>query len=290
MTGADVTERKGLEDQLRQAQKLEAIGQLAAGIAHEINTPTQYTGDNLRFLKDSWESIAGFLNFCQSRAEAGKGPLSGEVLHDFETIHEKCDFPYLLEEVPNAINQSLEGLQRVAEIVRGMKEFSHPGSKEKVAVNLNRAIETTITVSRNEWKYCADLVTAFDENLPLVPCLVGGFNQVMLNLIVNASHAIAAVMAAMDPRDNHHHYPAARRMGRDPGGRHGHWYSEGIHSRVFEPFFTTKEVGKGTGQGLALAHAVIVGQHQGQIWFDSEVGKGSTFHIRLPLNTDSAVT
>ncbi len=292
VTGADVTERKGLEEQLRQAQKLEAIGQLAAGIAHEINTPTQYTGDNLRFLKDSWESIARFLNFCAIlRAEAGKGPLSGEVLQRFETIHEQCDFPYLLEEVPNAINQSLEGLQRVAKIVRGMKEFSHPGSKEKVAVNLNRAIETTITVSRNEWKYCADLVTAFDENLPLVPCLVSGFNQVMLNLIVNASHAIAAVNGGNGPKGTITVSTRRRAQWVEIGvADTGIGIPKEVRSRIFEPFFTTKEIGKGTGQGLALAHGVVVGQHQGQIWFDSEVGKGSTFHIRLPLNTDSAVT
>ena len=287
VTGADVTERKGLEVQLRQAQKLEAIGQLAAGIAHEINTPTQYTGDNIRFLKDSWASIAKFLNLCGVlRAEALEGDVSAETLQRFKNMHEQCDFPYLLKEIPNAIDQSQEGLQRVAKIIRGMKEFSHPGSKEKLAVNLNRAIETTITVSRNEWRYCADLVTAFDETLPLVPCLVGEFNQVMLNLIVNASHAIASAVGNNGTKGT---ITISTR-------RQGEWAEIGVadtgvgipkevHSRIFEPFFTTKEVGKGTGQGLALAHSVIVGQHQGQIWFESEMGKGTTFHIRLPLDT-----
>ncbi len=292
VTGADVTERKGLEEQLRQAQKLEAIGQLAAGIAHEINTPTQYTGDNIRFLKDSWGAIAEFLNLCGVLlAESLKGAISAETLQRFERMHEKCDFPYLLEEIPNAISQSQEGLQRVAQIVRGMKEFSHPGSKEKLAVNLNRTIETTITVSRNEWKYCADLVTDFDETLPLVPCLVGEFNQVMLNLIVNASHAIGIAVGHKGSKGT---ITVSTRRQED-------WAEIGVadtgvgiprevQSRIFEPFFTTKEVGKGTGQGLALAHTVIVGQHQGQIWFDSEVGRGSTFHIRLPLNSESAAT
>ncbi len=289
VTGADVTERKGLEDQLRQAQKLEAIGQLAAGIAHEINTPTQYTGDNLRFLKDSWDSIAEFLTFCQIVSqESLKGVVSAETLDHFETLHEKCDFPYLLKEIPHALDQSLEGLHRVAGIVRGMKEFSHPGSKEKRAVNLNRAIETTITVSRNEWKYCANLETAFDEALPLVPCLVGEFNQVILNLIINAGHAIAAV-----GNNGHKGTITITTLRQDEWAEirvadTGMGIPRDIHSRVFEPFFTTKEVGKGTGQGLALAHSVIVGQHQGQIWFDSEVGRGTTFHIRLPLDAGIA--
>jgi PAS domain S-box-containing protein len=292
VTGADVTERKGLEEQLRQAQKLEAIGQLAAGIAHEINTPTQYTGDNLRFLKDSWDSIAKFLDLCGSvRAEAALGTVSKDTMERFNSMHEQCDFSYLMQEIPNAITQSLEGLQRVTKIVRGMKEFSHPGSKEKIAVNLNRAIETTITVSRNEWKYCADLVTEFDESLPLVPCLVGEVNQVMLNLIVNASHAIGIAVQNSESKGT---ITISTR-------RHEEWAEvdvadtgvgipKEVQSRIFEPFFTTKEVGKGTGQGLAMAHTVIVGHHQGQIWFDSEVGHGATFHIRLPLNSETAVT
>lgn len=287
VTGADVTERKGLEEQLRQAQKLEAIGQLAAGIAHEINTPTQYTGDNLRFLKDSWAAIAEFLVLSGTvREELLADGVSEKTLHAFAGLHQKCDFPYLLKEVPNAIDQSLEGLQRVAKIVRGMKEFSHPGSKEKRAVNLNRAIETTITVSRNEWKYVADLVTAFDENLPLVPCLVGEFNQVMLNLIVNASHAIAS-RAGGNGTKGTITISTRRQEGWIEIGvaDTGAGIPKEVQSRIFEPFFTTKEVGKGTGQGLALAHSVIVNQHQGQIWFDSEVGRGTTFHIRLPLET-----
>ncbi len=290
VTGADITERKGLEEQLRQAQKLEAIGQLAAGIAHEINTPTQYTGDNIRFLKDSWDEIADFLTFCgEVREQAEEVPL--DLMRRFQVSFDKCDFPYLLKEIPHAIGQSLEGLQRVAKIVRGMKEFSHPGSKEKRAVDINKAIETTITVSRNEWKYSADLVTAFDNTLPLVPCHVGEFNQVILNLIVNASHAISTVA-----QENGHLGTITITTRRnenwalidvaDTGGG----IPEEIRSRIFEPFFTTKEVGKGTGQGLALAHSVIVNQHQGQIWFDSEVGKGSTFHIRLPLETGTAVS
>ena len=286
ITGADVTDRMVLELQLRQAQKLEGIGQLAAGIAHEINTPTQFVGDNIRFLKDSWGPVAEFLNFCGTmQSECAAGAVSPEHLQQFCELHQKCDLEYLSEHIPKAIDLSLEGVKRIAKIVKGFKEFSHPGSEEKQAINLNQAIETTISVARHEWKYCADVVTAFDADLPLVPCLVGEFNQVMLNLIVNSAHAISS---------------AAEKNGKGKGTitistrREGEWARIAvadtgagipmeIRSRVFEPFFTTKEVGKGTGQGLALAHAAIVNRHQGQLWFESEVGHGTTFFIRLPL-------
>jgi PAS domain S-box-containing protein len=293
VTGEDITRRKHLEDQLRQAQKLEAIGQLAAGIAHEINTPTQYVGDNTRFLKESWDGIAEFLNFCGVvRQEALDGAVPAASMRQFEQLYEKCDFDYLLKEIPRAIDQSLEGLQRVSHIVRGMKEFSHPGTEDKRAVDLNKAIETTITVSRHEWKYCAEVVTEFDYTLPLVPCLVGEFNQVILNVIINAAHAIAAVLG---PNTD------AKGTIRITTRRDGPWAQvsisdtgagipEEIRLRVFEPFFTTKEVGKGTGQGLALAHSVIVNRHQGEIWFDTEPGRGTTFFIRLPLDIGVAVT
>ncbi len=292
ITGADVTERMVLELQLRQAQKLEGIGQLAAGIAHEINTPTQFVGDNIRFLKDSWGPVAEFMTFCGTmQAESAPGSVSSERLQQFCELHKKCDLEYLSEHIPKAIDLSLEGVKRIAKIVKGFKEFSHPGSEEKQAINLNQAIETTISVARHEWKYCAELVTAFDADLPLVPCLVGEFNQVILNLIVNSAHAISN---------------AAEKNGNGKGTitistrQEGDWariavadtgagIPTEIRARVFEPFFTTKEVGKGTGQGLALAHAAIVKRHQGQLWFESELGQGTTFFIRLPLGTGALV-
>jgi PAS domain S-box-containing protein len=293
ITGADVTDRMVLELQLRQAQKLEGIGQLAAGIAHEINTPTQFVGDNIRFLKDSWGPVAEFMNFCGTiQAECATGPASPEHLQQFCELHRKCDLEYLSEHIPKAIDLCLEGVKRIAKIVKGFKEFSHPGSEEKQTINLNQAIETTISVARHEWKYCAELVTAFDGDLPPVPCLVGEFNQVILNLIVNSAHAISN---------------AAEKNGKGKGTitistrREGEWARIAvtdtgagipveIRSRVFEPFFTTKEVGKGTGQGLALAHAAIVKRHQGQLWFESELGTGTTFFIRLPLEAGAQVS
>jgi two-component system, NtrC family, sensor kinase len=286
--GADTTERKALEEQLRQAQKLEAIGQLAAGIAHEINTPTQFVGDNTTFVKDSWDSISQLIEEARKiRKEAASGALSADGLAHFEKIWKSSDFDYLQLEIPRAIDQSLEGIRRVANIVKAMKEFSHPGSEDKKAIDINHAIETTITVARNEWRYVADVRTSFAGDLPFVPCLAGEFNQAILNLIINAAHAIVDVVG-----------DGSKRKGviTISTRRDGDWAEisiedtgtgipEAIKSRIFEPFFTTKDVGRGTGQGLTLAHAAIVKKHGGKIWFASEEGKGTTFFIRLPLSS-----
>jgi PAS domain S-box-containing protein len=272
----DITERKRVEEslreserQLRLAQKLESIGQLAAGIAHEINTPVQYIGDNTQFLSSAFQDLLLVIE--------QHPPAAGDVTAN-------VDIPYLRIEIPNAIAQMQEGVDRVAKIVRAMKRFSHPGPADKVPVDIHQAIESTILVSRNEWKYVADLTTDFDPEMPPVPCIVGEFNQVILNLIVNATHAIADVVKksggkgaiAIATRKNGEF--AEIRVSDTGGG-----IPKAIRARIFDPFFTTKEVGKGTGQGLAIAHSVIVQKHRGTIHFESEMGKGTTFIIQLPL-------
>jgi len=286
ITGADITERRHLEEQLRQAQKLEAIGQLAAGIAHEINTPTQYVGDNTTFVKQSWPGISEMARAAQRAAqESATGSLSSETAVRLRQCVEKADLEYLLEEIPRAIDQSLEGVQRVAKIVHAMKEFSHPGLEEKCLLDINRAIETTVTVARNEWKYVSDVVTELDPALPRVPCHGGEFNQVILNLLINAAYAIRQVVG--DGSNGKGKIVIATREDqnwveisiRDTGGG----VPEEIQSRIFEPFFTTKPVGQGTGQGLALAYTTIVRKHRGRIWFETVKGKGTTFFIRLPV-------
>jgi PAS domain S-box-containing protein len=266
-------ERDRLEDNLRQAQKLEAIGQLAAGIAHEINTPTQYVGDNLRFLKESFGELDGLLT---QLVDAGGEPAS-RLLVD-------ADFDYLKEEIPRALNQSLEGVDRVAKIVRAMKEFSHP-AREKTATDLNRAIQSTITVASNEWKYVAEVEMDLDTNLPAVHCSPAEFNQVILNMIVNAAHAITDVVGDGGKGKGKIHVKtrtdgewAVVEISDTGAGMPAH-----VQQRIFEPFFTTKEVGKGTGQGLAIAHNVIVDKHAGTIKVSSAPGKGTTFSIRLPI-------
>jgi PAS domain S-box-containing protein len=285
IVGADITKRIALEEQLRQAQKLESIGQLAAGIAHEINTPTQYIGDNVRFLKDAFTDLRLLLaNYDRLLTAAKCGALSSETMEEVSAAVELADVGYLLEEIPKAIEQTLEGVTRVSKLVAAMKDFSHPGTKEKVELDLNRAIESTITVARNEWRYVAEVETDYDSSLPMVSCLPGEFNQAILILIVNAAHAIADAIGKGGPEKGTikvqtRYCPEWDEVRiQDTGSG----IPENIRSRIFDPFFTTKEIGKGTGQGLAIARSVIVDKHGGTIHFETEEGKGTTFIIRLP--------
>jgi signal transduction histidine kinase len=209
-----------------------------------------------------------------------------DLKREMAAVAEEADLEYLREEIPKAIQQSLEGVERVSKIVGAMKEFSHPGTTEKVAIDINRSIESTITVARNEWKYVAELVTDFDLSMQLIPCLPGEFNQVILNMIINAAHAIAAI------EDNQSGKKGTITVSTRDQGKYaeirisdtGTGIPESIRPRIFDPFFTTKEVGKGTGQGLAIAHSVIVDKHGGTIRFESEMGKGTTFVITLPTS------
>jgi len=280
-----------LQSQLAQAQKLESIGQLAAGIAHEINTPTQFIGDNTRFLQDAFGDLRGLLVKYAQLAEAGRtGSVTPEILADVDAAAKEVDLDYLNEQVPLAIAQALEGVGRVANIVRAMKDFSHPGGEGMEVVDLNRAIESTITVARNEWKYVAEMVTDFDPALPFVVCQIGDFNQVILNIVINAAHAIAGVVGdgaagkgtitVSTRRDGDWAEIRIRDTGTGIAPEH--------RSKVFDHFFTTKEVGRGTGQGLAIAHAVIAEKHGGTITFETETGKGTTFVIRLPIQPELA--
>lgn len=282
----DMTERKILEGQLVQAQKLEGIGQLAAGIAHEINTPTQYVSSNTGFLEEAFGDLAYLTNAQMeliAKLEA-KGIELDEVARLKELAHE-LDYEFLADEIPKALSANKEGLARIAKIVLSIKEFAHPGQEEKQPADINKAIENTITVARNEWKYVADLETNLDPELQAVPCVVGEINQVILNLIVNAAHAIAEgsdgakggkgriIITTRTKGD----YAEVSIADNGPG------IPDKIRNRIFDPFFTTKEPGKGTGQGLAIAHRSIVNNHDGEIGFQSSPGKGTTFTIRLPL-------
>ncbi len=286
LLGADITKRKILEEQLRQARKLESIGQLAAGIAHEINTPIQYVGDNTRFIQESFTDIFNLLEKYHSLLEASmSGTIPAELIEEVEDALDDADMEFLSEEIPLAIQQSLEGIDQVANIVQAMKEFSHPGVEGKTAIDINKAIENTITVTRNEWKYVAEMETSFDTALPLIPCLQGEFNQVILNILLNAAHAIADIVE-----------DGSEKKGEITVSTHrdGDWAEirisdtgtgipEEVKTKIFDPFFTTKDVGKGTGQGLAISHNVVVEKHGGTLNFSTEMGKGTTFIIRLPI-------
>ncbi len=288
----DITARKDLEMQLLQAQKMQSIGQLAAGIAHEINTPAQFVGDNTRFVQDAFKDL---INLCDSLRKLNDAVrnevVTIELLDDVAASMESADLEFLIDEVPAAIEQSLDGISRISNIVRAMKEFSHPAGREFEAMDLNNAIRNTVTVASNEWKYFADVETNLDEDVPPVLCLQQEVNQVFLNLIVNAAHAIEAGRddeSAEKGRIAITTRASAEYVEIDIADS-GCGIPDDLRDRIFEPFFTTKEVGKGTGQGLAMAYKTIVDKHRGELRVESTPGEGTTFTIRLPIaNQDSA--
>ncbi len=279
----DIGPRQAVEQQLAQSQKLESIGQLAAGIAHELNTPAQYVSDNTHFLDESFGDIIKPLKRISEIVHQEEEAIQSAQIAEMKEAIGEADVDFLSEEIPRAIAQSLEGLGRVSKIVGAMKEFSHPSS-EKSLVDLNRAIESTITVATNEWKYVANLETEFDPDLPHIPCLLGEFNQVILNLVVNACHAIASAngqngevkgkITVSTRADGD--WVEVRILDTGTG------IPKEIQKKIFDPFFTTKKVGKGTGQGLSIAHSVIVKKHGGTLDVESQVGTGTCFIIRLP--------
>ena len=275
--------RKDLEVELSQARKLQSVGQLAAGIAHEINTPTQYVGDGIHFLK---EAFAGYqqLNGHYRRAIEllTSTPGHESLVDEIRAMESSADLHYFEENVPGTFDRCHDGIARISTIVRAMKEFAHRDQQEKSPADLNRALQSTIDIARGEYKYVAEVETEFGM-IPPVSCHLGDLNQVFLNLIVNAAHAIGELVGQsgqkgrikirtscegdsvrIDITDNGAGIPAV------------------VRPRIFEPFFTTKEVGKGTGQGLPIARSIVVEKHQGTLTFETEVGKGTTFTIRLP--------
>ncbi len=283
VTFRDITDQRKLQNELSHAQKMESIGQLAAGIAHEINTPTQYVSDNAQFLSGAFSDLRPLLEQCVRMGESQ--PDEAPCIKDLFALTQNIDLAYMLEQIPLALDESVQGLEQISSIVSAMKEFSHPGSKEKAPVDVNSAIESTISVSRNEWKYVADVDTDLDPTLPLVHALGGELNQVFLNMIVNAAHAIAERLG------DHSGARGKIQVTTRCDGQHaeiriaddGNGMPDDVQRRMFDPFFTTKEVGKGTGQGLSIAHSVIVDKHGGTISVMSELGVGTTFTIRLPI-------
>jgi signal transduction histidine kinase/HAMP domain-containing protein len=283
----DITEVRRLGRELTAAQKLESVGRLAAGIAHEINTPVQFVSDNVQFLRTSLPDIAtvihAYRNLMQAVQSAGDVAAAAGLAAEAERA---ADLHYIMENAPPAIESAVDGLGRIAAIVRSMKEFAHPDQGEKKPGDLNQAIRSTLIVARNEYKYVAEIDAQFGE-LPAVPCHLGEINQAILNLLVNAAHAIADVV------DGTGEFGKITVRTRLDGNAveisiadTGTGIPEAARDKVFDPFFTTKEVGKGTGQGLAIAHSVVVHKHGGTLHFETECGKGTTFFIRLPLDAD----
>jgi PAS domain S-box-containing protein len=279
-TARDVSERHRLELELRHAQKLESVGRLAAGIAHEINTPIQFVGDNVRFLESSFADLARLYTTYRELTAATETPEGlAEAMRRIDALADEIDIEFVMEEAPMAISQTLDGVNRVAGIVRAMKAFGHPGTEDKTQADLNEAIANTIVVANNEIKYVADVATEMGD-LPLVYCHLGDINQVVLNLVVNAAHAIGSADRGRGT--------ITVRTFLDGGyavieiADTGTGVPPEIADKLFDPFFTTKEVGTGTGQGLALVRTLVTDRHGGTIDFTSEVGVGTVFTIRLP--------
>jgi PAS domain S-box-containing protein len=281
----DISERKALERQVNMAQKLQSIGQLAAGIAHEINTPIQYIGSNISFLAESFNQLLEVhehYSRLMERAKDGED-ISG-MIKDLSEDMEALDLDFLLEEIPHAVSQSLSGVDQVASIVKAMKQFSHPEQENLTEIDINQALEQTVTVSRNEWKYTAELHMDLDPSNPVIDGYPGPLNQVFLNILVNAAHAITEKVGDSGVKGH-----ITIRTGTDSSSviiaisdTGTGIPTERIH-KIFDPFFTTKAVGKGTGQGLNIAYSIVTDKHHGTIEVDSKFGQGTTFTIRLPL-------
>lgn len=276
----DVSHRRLLERQLSLAQKMESVGQLAAGVAHEINTPIQYIGENACFLGNAFDMIEKLFDQVDELIDVEPPKSVDELKSSYSELTEKMKIPFLREQIPSAIEQASVGVQRVAKIVGAMKEFSHPGTEEKSPVDINRAVEVTLTVARNEWRYHAEVEMDLDNSVPQVPGYASEINQALLNLVVNSAHAIAD-----SQRENGKIRISTQAdsqfaiiMIEDDGvGIPNH-----VQSRIFEPFFTTKDVGRGTGQGMAIVYSVVVEKHSGQIDIESEAGLGTKITLRFP--------
>jgi two-component system, NtrC family, sensor kinase len=267
--------RDRIEADRRMAHRLEAVGQLAAGIAHEINNPLQYVGDHLEFVHDASADLLGAIERLQGCVPAGDDPRRAD---DARAVLASIDLPYLQRELPGALEAIQGGIRRITSIVRSMKELSHPGTDDARAADVNRAIECALEISANSYRGIADLDKQLAP-LPMVTCFIAELGQVFLNLIVNAAQAMEGrprgTLAVTSSVDANHIVITIS----DTGGG----IPSEIQQRVFDPFFTTKELGRGTGQGLSIARAIVVDRHGGSLRFDSVAGQGTTFSLRIPI-------
>jgi PAS domain S-box-containing protein len=282
----DITEQHKAEELNLLSQKMEAVGQLAAGIAHEINTPIQYVGDNIKFLEKAFSRYTETLGMYEQTLQAHLDqPVTQADLDRMLELSRQRKIPFYAGEIPKAIQESLDGTERVRKIVLAMREFSHPSIKEKKLADINHGIETTVVISRNEWKYCAEMEMDLAPDLPLVFCQIDEINQVVLNLVVNAAQAIQEKLDQTQGKTGKITI-TTRRKGtmvlisiQDTGTG----IPEEIRERIFDPFFTTKPLGKGTGQGLSIVHNIIVKKHQGAIFVETQPGEGTLFTVELPV-------
>jgi len=277
-------EKRQAEQELMQVARLASVGQLAAGIAHEINTPVQYIGDNLQYIE---QGVLNLLTLAEAGHRLAAQAAGVKPATQFDETETAVHLPELRAELPLAIRESLEGVAQISRIVRSMKEFSHPGTTHTTLTDLNRALESTLTVSHNAWKYSAEMVCDFDPQLPSLICHAGEINQVFLNLILNAAQSIESSGKPLPGR-----IAISTRKDQEwieiRVQDSGDGVPEALRQQIFEPFFTTKPVGKGTGQGLAICRDVIERKHGGKIEVEGAEGAGATFIVRLPLTQAGA--
>ncbi|MHC5061036.1 MAG: ATP-binding protein [Planctomycetota bacterium] len=281
----DVTELKKRQSELDRTQMIQNIGKLSAGIAHEINTPIQFIGDNMRFLADSFQQVIDLLKMYKQTADDMSDEARRDAVKKARAAEDQADLDFLNEEIPRAIEQSLDGIKRVLTIVSAMRDFSHIDERRMGPTDLNKALKSTIVLLRNEIKYIADVDSELDENLPLVYCCADDMNQVFLNLLINAAHSIAAALES-DDSGRGLISVTSRQKGEDvlvSISDTGTGIDPRIQDRIFDPFFTTNQSKKGTGQGLTLARSIVVDKHAGSLGFETEIGVGTTFTVRLPV-------
>jgi two-component system, NtrC family, sensor kinase len=286
LVAQEITELRRAQLEVTSAQRMAAVGTLAAGIAHEINTPVQFVSDSLGFLREGTHDVLTVVDALQKVCRlVAQEPASAAVREALASVSEAealADLPYLRENLPQALDRCVDGLGRVSSIVKSIQEFAHPGGTDVAPVDLNRAIANTLTIARNAYVDVAELETDL-RVLPLVTCQVDQINQVVLNLVINAAHAIGDVFKSSGVRG--HLTVGTRMAGEDviiSVADTGSGIPDAIRGHIFEPFFTTKEVGEGTGQGLALAWKLVTEKHGGTLSFETILGKGTTFLVRLP--------
>jgi PAS domain S-box-containing protein len=285
LVSQDVTERKRTHAELLAGRQMALLGTLAAGVAHEINTPVQFVGDSMQFLREATHDLLQLFEKVQAlRLAALAGMPLAQAVRDAAQAEESAELPYLREQIPQAFDRCMDGLSRVATIVRSLKDFAHPTQKEMSEVDVNQVVRGTLVIAASEYKYVAEVVTDFGD-LPPVVCHSGEIGQAVLNIIVNAAHAIGDVVAGTDRKGvitvrTRQEGDTALIAISDTGGG----IPESVRPRIFDPFFTTKGVGKGTGQGLAIASSTVRERHGGELTFETAEGRGTTFFIRIPVS------
>ncbi len=286
----DNTERKRVQSSLERTQMLQSIGRLSAGIAHEINTPIQFIGDNIKFLSDSFGQVRNILDLYERFETLGDEDFNAgcaRLLSEIGEIRKEVDLSFLVNEIPQAIEQSLEGIKRVSTMLSAMRDFSHIDERRANSVDINKVIQSTVVICRNEYKYIADILLDLDDNLPRVICCQDDINQVLLNLIINAVHSIEERQkkdkqrGTIKIRTQKHERDVVIRV-QDSGTG----IAPEVQEKMFEPFYTTKDAGKGTGQGLSIIKSIVEEKHKGRLEYETEIGKGTEFYIYLPVHRE----